>query len=130
MATNKDRVALPPTDAQKTNLTCHFCIVGCGYHVYKWPENQEGGRAPDENALGLDFRKQLPPLAVTMTPAMQNTITDKDGKRYNIMIVPDTPWTDRNVVPYYKGTWASIRRIGKVEEFKERISFKTRRFST
>lgn len=89
MATNKDRVALPPTDAQKTNLTCHFCIVGCGYHVYKWPESQEGGRAPDENALGLDFRKQLPPMAIIMTTAMQNTITDKDGKRYNIMIVPD-----------------------------------------
>ena len=35
MATNKDRVALPPVDAQKTNLTCRFCIVGCGYHVYK-----------------------------------------------------------------------------------------------
>lgn len=40
-----------------------------------------------------------------------------------------TPWTDRNVVPYYKGTWASIRRIGKVEEFKETISFKSRRFN-
>ncbi|WP_420230872.1 arsenate reductase (azurin) large subunit [Pseudomonas sp. ABY48] len=93
MATNKDRVALPPTDAQKTNLTCHFCIVGCGYHVYKWPENQEGGRAPDENALALDFRTQLPPLAATLTPAMQNTITDKDGKRYNIMIVPDKECT-------------------------------------
>ncbi len=31
----KDRIALPPKDAQKTNMTCHFCIVGCGYHVYK-----------------------------------------------------------------------------------------------
>ncbi|MNE07772.1 Arsenite oxidase subunit AioA [compost metagenome] len=40
-----------------------------------------------------------------------------------------TPWTDRNVVPYYKGTWASIRRIGQVEEFKETISFKSRRFN-
>ncbi|MDB5993505.1 MAG: aoxB [Pseudomonas sp.] len=89
MATNKDRMALPPIGAQKTNLVCHFCIVGCGYHAYKWPESQEGGRAPEENALGLDFRKQLPPLAVIMTPAMQNTITDKDGKRYNLMIVPD-----------------------------------------
>ncbi|MDA7087334.1 arsenate reductase (azurin) large subunit [Pseudomonas sp. SA3-5] len=89
MATNKDRVALPPPGAQKTNLVCHFCIVGCGYHVYKWPESQEGGRAPEDNALGLDFRQQLPPLAVTLTPAMQNTITDQDGKRYNIMIVPD-----------------------------------------
>ena len=65
---SKDRVALPPVNAQKTNLTCHFCIVGCGYHVYKWDENTEGGRAPHQNALGLDFRKQLPPLATIMTP--------------------------------------------------------------
>ncbi len=89
MSTRKDRVALPPVNAQKTNLTCHFCIVGCGYHVYKWDENTEGGRAPHQNALGLDFRKQLPPLAATMTPAMANTITGKNGQRYNIMILPD-----------------------------------------
>ncbi|HEX8012808.1 MAG TPA: arsenate reductase (azurin) large subunit [Casimicrobiaceae bacterium] len=85
----KDRVALPPITAQKTNMTCHFCIVGCSYHVYKWPENEEGGRAPHQNALGLDFRKQLPPLTAIMTPAMTNTIQDKDGRRHNIMIVPD-----------------------------------------
>lgn len=85
----QDRIALPPTGAQKTNLTCHFCIVGCGYHVYKWSANTEGGRAPNENALGLDFRKQLPPMAITMTPAMTNQITGGDGQRYNIMIVPD-----------------------------------------
>lgn len=89
MTTTKDRVALPPVGAKKTNLVCHFCIVGCGYHVYKWPENQEGGRAPNQNALGLNFRKQLPPLAVTMTPAMTNVITEHDGKRHNIMILPD-----------------------------------------
>src|ERR1700674_1257840 len=86
---NKDRVALPPVTAEKTNLTCHFCIVGCGYHVYKWPENQEGGRAPHQNALGLDFRKQLPPLAVVMTPAMANVITERDGSRHHILITPD-----------------------------------------
>ena len=89
MATYKDRIALPPVNAQKTNMTCHFCIVGCGYHVYKWDSNTEGGRAPDANALGLDFRKQLPAMAVIMTPAMTNQITDNDGKQYNIMIVPD-----------------------------------------
>ena len=55
-------MALPPVNAQRTNLTCHFCIVGCGYHVYKWDADVEGGRAPHQNALGLDFRKQLPPL--------------------------------------------------------------------
>ena len=61
---SNDRITLPPVDAQKTNMTCHFCIVGCGYHVYKWPENKEGGRAPNQNALGLDFRKQLPALGI------------------------------------------------------------------
>ena len=39
MSTTKDRIALPPVNAQKTNMTCHFCIVGCGYHVYKWDAN-------------------------------------------------------------------------------------------
>ena len=43
MASYKDRIALPPVDAQKTNMTCHFCIVGCGYHVYKW-DASPGGR--------------------------------------------------------------------------------------
>jgi arsenite oxidase large subunit len=86
---SKDRVALPPVNAKKTNLTCHFCIVGCGYHAYKWPESREGGRAPHQNALGLDFRKQLPPMAAIMTPAMTNVVVDKDGTRHNVMIVPD-----------------------------------------
>lgn len=85
----KDRIALPPKDAQKTNMTCHFCIVGCGYHVYKWDANREGGRAAGQNALGVDFTKQVPPLQVTMTKAMTNTVTDHSGKRWNIMIVPD-----------------------------------------
>ena len=87
--TIKDRIALPPKDAQKTNMTCHFCIVGCGYHVYKWDANTEGGRAAGQNALGVDFTRQVPPLAITMTKAMTNTITDHSGKRWNIMIVPD-----------------------------------------
>ena len=87
--TTRDRVALPPVGAKRTNLTCHFCIVGCGYHVYKWPENREGGKAPHQNALGLDFRKQLPPLSTIMTPAMTNVVTDKDGTRHHVMVVPD-----------------------------------------
>ncbi|MGZ3268716.1 MAG: arsenate reductase (azurin) large subunit [Croceibacterium sp.] len=89
MANRQDRIALPPLGAQKTNMTCHFCIVGCGYNVYKWEEGQEGGRAAKQNALGLDFTRQLPPLQVIMTPAMTNVIQDNSGKRWNVMIVPD-----------------------------------------
>lgn len=86
---NHDRIALPPVDAKKTNMTCHFCIVGCGYHVYKWPENKEGGKAPNKNALGLDFRKQLPAFSTIVSTTQQNVVTDKDGSRHNVLIVPD-----------------------------------------
>ncbi|MBU6290859.1 MAG: arsenate reductase (azurin) large subunit [Burkholderiales bacterium] len=89
MTKMKDRIALPPVDAQKTAMTCHFCIVGCGYNVYKWDANKQGGKGANQNALGLDFNKQLPAMAATLTPAMTNTIADKNGKRFNIMIVPD-----------------------------------------
>ncbi|TSE32622.1 Arsenite oxidase subunit AioA [Tepidimonas charontis] len=40
-----------------------------------------------------------------------------------------TPWVDRNVVPYYKGTWADIRRVGTVEEYRGMISLKDRRYA-
>jgi arsenite oxidase large subunit len=89
MSMKKDRVPLPTVDAQKTNLVCHFCIVGCGYHTYKWPVNKEGGAAVNANALEMDFTKQLPPLAIAMTPNMHNVITDADGSKHNILIVPD-----------------------------------------
>lgn len=37
-----------------------------------------------------------------------------------------TDWVDRNVIPYYKGTWASIRKVGSLEDYKQSISFKDR----
>jgi arsenite oxidase large subunit len=89
MSQHNDRVPLPPAGAKKSLMTCHFCIVGCGYHVYKWPESQEGGRAPDQNALGVDFRQPVGALQLTMTPAMHNVVVDRDGQRHHIMVLPD-----------------------------------------
>ena len=40
-----------------------------------------------------------------------------------------TNWTDRNIIPYYKGTWADIRRVGSMEDFKRSVSFKSRDFA-
>lgn len=39
-----------------------------------------------------------------------------------------TDWTDRNVVPYYKGTWADVRRVGTLNEFKKSVTFKDRHY--
>lgn len=64
MSTNiNDRIALP-TKMRKSNMTCHFCIVGCGYNVYKWDASRRGGRSGNQNALGVDFTRQVPPLAI------------------------------------------------------------------
>ena len=40
-----------------------------------------------------------------------------------------TAWTDRNVIPYYKGTWASIKRVGGIEDYQRTVSFKNRHFA-
>jgi arsenite oxidase large subunit len=40
-----------------------------------------------------------------------------------------TEWTDRNVIPYYKGTWASLRRVGSVDDFRRTVSMKRRAFA-
>jgi arsenite oxidase large subunit len=39
-----------------------------------------------------------------------------------------TNWNNRNIIPYYKGTWANIRRVGGGAEHRETISFKSRRY--
>ncbi len=40
-----------------------------------------------------------------------------------------TTWTDRNIIPYYKGTWANMRRVGPMEDYQRTVSFKNRRFT-
>ena len=49
------RVPIPPADAERRNTVCQFCIVGCGYRVYKWPEGREGGRRPGTTRSGSIF---------------------------------------------------------------------------
>lgn len=40
-----------------------------------------------------------------------------------------TDWTDQNVLPYYKGTWADIRKVSSMADYKKTVSFKRRRYS-
>ena len=40
-----------------------------------------------------------------------------------------TPWVDRNAVPYYKGSWTSVHRVGSVADFKNTVPLKSRRFA-
>lgn len=82
-------VPLPPKDAQRFSTVCQFCIVGCGYKVFKWPVGRDGGPAPTANAMSVDFRKPQGTDGEWIAPAMHTIVHEKDGKRYNVAIVPD-----------------------------------------
>jgi len=86
---NIDRLPIPPKDAKVFNVTCPFCIVGCGYHAYSWDVNKQGGRAPDQNAFGADLTKQQEAETVNwFSPSMYN-IVKQDGRDVHIVIKPD-----------------------------------------
>lgn len=38
-----------------------------------------------------------------------------------------TTWTDRDIVPYYKGMWAKVRRVGSMEDYKQTVRLKNLR---
>jgi len=83
------RVPLPPTNAKTFRTVCQFCIVGCGYRVFKWPEGKNGTPEPEGNALGVDFREQQPADGVWISTNMHTVVTDKDGSRHSVAIIPD-----------------------------------------
>jgi hypothetical protein len=56
-----DRLPIIPKDAKEFNVTCHYCIVGCGYKAYTWPTNKQGGTAPDQNKFGVDLASSNQP---------------------------------------------------------------------
>ena len=87
-------VPLPPPDAERYNTVCQYCNVGCGYHVYVWPNGTEGGPKPDQNAFAADFTTQQPMLTgIAYTESMHATIRRNDGRDYHVAIVPakDSP---------------------------------------
>jgi arsenite oxidase large subunit len=84
-----DRLPIIPKDAREHNVTCHYCIVGCGYKAYTWPANKQGGMAADANVFGTDLSKQQPAeTANWYAPSMYN-IVSQNGQDVHIVIKPD-----------------------------------------
>jgi arsenite oxidase large subunit len=84
-----DRLPIIPADAKVQNVTCHYCIVGCGYHAYTWPVNKQGGTKPKENAFGVDLSKQQDAETVAWyAPSMYNVVK-QNGQDVHLVIKPD-----------------------------------------
>jgi len=81
-----DRLPIPPADAKVHNVTCHYCIVGCGYKAYTWPRNKQGTLT--DNAFGIDLGKQQPADGTWVAPSMYNVV-QQDGRDVHLAVVPD-----------------------------------------
>jgi len=91
MATSRyipeDRVPLPPPGAEVFTTCCDYCIVACGYKVYRWPLGTEGGIKAKDNALKIDY--PLGALAGSWVGPNQHNIVTANGKQYHIAVVAD-----------------------------------------
>ena len=84
----EDQIPLPPKDADVLTTCCDYCIMACGYKVYRWPvDAPSGGPKKDQNALKRNY--PLGPLQGGWVGPNQFTQAVYDGKLYNIAVVAD-----------------------------------------
>ena len=84
-----DRLPIIPADAKEHNVTCQFCIVGCGYKAYTLGHQRAGRPEPSENKFGVDLSKQQLPMTPNWyAPSMYN-IVKQNGKDVHLVIKPD-----------------------------------------
>jgi len=81
-----DRLPIPPADAEVHNVSCHYCIVGCGYKAYTWPRNRQGTLT--DNAFGEDLSQQQPPNGTWLAPSMYNMVR-QNGQDVHLAVIPD-----------------------------------------
>jgi len=96
-------VPLPPVDAEVIATACDYCIVACGYKVYRWPVagGKVGGPLAADNAFGEEF--PVNPLGPWVAPNQHNIVLH-NGEPHHVVIIPDK---DAEFVNYTGGS--SIR---------------------
>ena len=84
----EESVPLPPADADVISTACDYCIVACGYKVYRWPVagGKRGGPKAEDNAFGEDF--PVAPLASWVAPNQHNIVLH-NGEPHHVVIIPD-----------------------------------------
>lgn len=83
-----NNVPLPPADAEVFTTACDYCVVACGYKVYRWPVGQDGGPKADQNALKADFPVSI--MSGKWISPNQHNIVSVNGKPYNVAIIADS----------------------------------------
>ncbi|WP_298975243.1 arsenate reductase (azurin) large subunit [uncultured Roseobacter sp.] len=81
-------VPLPPPDADVISTACDYCVVACGYKVYRWPVagGKVGGPKAEDNAFNEDF--PVAPLGAWVAPNQHNIVLH-NGAPHHVVIIPD-----------------------------------------
>lgn len=79
-------VPIPPKDAEVFTTACDYCIVACGYKVYRWPVGKDGDEKGN-NAFDVTY-PAMPMTGAWVSPNQHNVVTH-NGKPYNVAIVGD-----------------------------------------
>lgn len=83
-----DAVPIPPTDAHIFTTACDYCVVACGYKVYRWPVGAMGVTSAHENALKVDFPTQI--MSGKWISPNQHNVVAVDGAPHHVVIIPDS----------------------------------------
>ena len=86
-ASTNGRVPLPPVDAVVHTTACEYCPVACGYKVFTWPLDEEGGTAAADNALGVDMPSST--LSGRWISETMHNVVRVDGDLQNVVVLPD-----------------------------------------
>ena len=82
-----DRLPIIPKGAKEQNVTCNYCIVGCGYKAYTWPIGKQGTNT--SNAFDANLGEQQDAETPNWySPSMYNVVK-QDGKNVHLVIKPD-----------------------------------------
>jgi len=83
-----DRLPIVPKDAKEFNVTCHYCIVGCGYKAYTWPTNSRAAPPQTRTSSALILASSSPPRRLRGT-RLRCTTSRQNGSDVHIVIKPD-----------------------------------------
>lgn len=109
-----DRLPIIPADAQEFNVTCHYCIVGCGYKAYTWPINRQGGTDPAQNKFGVNLAEQQPiDTDAWYSPSMYN-IVRQNGRDVHLVVKPDVDCVVNSGLRSIRGARMAENRPSKV----------------
>jgi arsenite oxidase large subunit len=117
-----ERLPIIPADATTHNVTCHYCIVGCGYKAYTWPINKQGGTDPKSNIFGVNLaEQQAADSEAWYSPSMYNVVK-QNGKDVHLVVKPDKECVVNSGLGSIRGArMAENRRSDKTGTQQQRL---------